>query len=106
MPLAESGPHNICILRLSAIGDVSHVVPVVRAIQKQIPETRITWVCGKVEHKVLADIEGIRFVIFDKEAGWRGYRDLRRELAGEQFDVLLHMQVAVRANLASTCIRA
>lgn len=97
---------NICILRLSAIGDVTHVVPVVRVIQQQLPEAKITWVCGRLEHKVLADMEGVRFVIFDKKAGLRGYRDLRRELAGEQFDVLLHMQVAARANFASGCIKA
>ncbi len=97
---------NICILRLSAIGDVSHVVPVVRVIQEQMPNAKITWVCGKREHAVLADVEGIRFVIFDKKAGLRAYQDLRRELAGEQFDVLLHMQVAARANLASACVKA
>ncbi len=59
---------NICILRLSAIGDVSHVVPVVRAIQQHMPDAKITWVCGKLEHKVLTDIEGIRFVVFDKKS--------------------------------------
>jgi heptosyltransferase I len=104
--LPASVPQNICILRLSAIGDVTHVVPVVRAIQQQAPATKITWVCGKLEHKVLADIDGIRFITVDKSAGLRAYCDLRRELAGEEFDVLLHMQVAARANLLSACIRA
>ena len=97
---------SICILRLSAIGDVSHVVPVVRAIQQQKPDASITWICGKLEHKVIAGIEGIQFVIFDKKAGNSAYRDLRRDLAGERFDVLLHMQVAARANFASICIKA
>ena len=106
MPFTDFVPHNICILRVSAIGDVTHVVPVVRAIQEQSSDTKITWVCGKLEHKILTGIEGVRFVILDKKAGLRGYRDLKRELANEQFDVLLHMQVSARANLASTCIRA
>lgn len=97
---------SICILRLSAIGDVSHVVPVVRALQAQSPGTKITWVCGKPEHKVLADIDGVRFVIFDKNSGLRAYRELRRDLEGEHFDTLLHMQVAVRANLAAACVKA
>lgn len=106
MPLAESIPRNICILRLSAIGDVTHAVPVVRAIQKQWPETRITWVCGKPEHQILASIEGVRFVPVDKKAGWRAFRQLRRDIAGERFDVLLQMQVAARANIASLCLGA
>ncbi len=97
---------SICILRLSALGDVSHVVPIVRAIQEDSLDTKITWVCGKLEHQILSDIEGVRFVIFDKQAGVRGYLDLRRQLAGEQFDWLLHMQVAARANIASACITA
>lgn len=99
-------PKNICILRLSALGDVTHTVPVVRAIQKSWPETKITWVCGKLEHKLLSGLEGVRFVALDKKAGWRGYRDLSRELRGERFDVLLHMQVSARANLAAAFIRA
>ena len=99
-------PHSICILRLSAIGDVTHVVPVVRAIQSQLADTRITWICGKLEHQIVADLPGIRFITFDKKAGWGAYRRLKRYLAGERFDVLLHMQVAARANLVSTQIKA
>ena len=99
-------PKNICILRLSALGDVTHTVPVVRAIQKSWPETKITWVCGKLEHKLLSGLQGVRFIALDKKAGWRGYRDLGRKLRGERFDVLLHMQVSARANLATAFIRA
>lgn len=106
MPRSAANPNNVCILRLSAIGDVTHVVPVVRAIQRGAPDTEITWVCGGIEHQVVADIEDVRFVVFDKRAGVRAYRDLRRALAGARFDVLLHMQVAARANLASACVRA
>lgn len=99
-------PKNICILRLSALGDVTHAVPVVRAIQEAWPDTRITWVCGKLECKLLSGLEGVRFIAFDKKADWRGYRDLRRQLRGERFDVLLQMQVSARTNLAGACIRA
>ncbi len=99
-------PKNICILRLSALGDVTHAVPVLRAIQESWPDTKITWVCGKHEHELLSGLAGVRFIALDKKAGWRGYRDLGRELRGEQFDVLLHMQVSARANLAAAFIRA
>ncbi|MEC7922852.1 MAG: glycosyl transferase, partial [Planctomycetota bacterium] len=36
LPLAQP-PKSICILRLSAIGDCTHVVPMVRTIQKHWP---------------------------------------------------------------------
>jgi len=97
---------KICILRLSAIGDVTHVLPVIRAMQHQWPSAEITWVCGKFEYKLLKIIKGIRFVVFDKGQGLKAYRNLRRELKFEKFDVLLHMQVAARANIASMCIKA
>ena len=105
LPLT-SPPANICILRLSALGDVTHTLPVVRAIQRYWPQTRITWICGKLEYRLLAEIENIRFIVFDKKAGWREYWRIRKLLRDEQFDVLLHMQVALRANLLSAMIRA
>ncbi len=105
LPL-DKPPKSICILRLSAIGDVTHVVPVVRAIQKQWPETKITWVCGKFEYKLLRIFDDIRFVLFDKGRGYKSYIDLWREIGKERFDVLLHMQVAARANIASLAVKA
>lgn len=99
-------PAKICILRLSALGDVTHTVPVVRAIQQHWPGTEITWICGKLEKKLLAELENVRFIQFDKKQGWRAYTDLYRQLKNESFDVLLHMQIALRANLASLFVRA
>lgn len=99
-------PKKICILRLSAIGDVCHAVAMVQAIQRQYPQSEITWVVGKVEAMLLAGLPQVNLVIFDKKAGLKGYLDLRAELADQEFDVLLHMQVALRASLASLMIRA
>jgi heptosyltransferase I len=50
-------PH-ICILRLSALGDATHVVPVVHAIRDHRPDARITWIIGKWEHRLLQDLPG------------------------------------------------
>jgi heptosyltransferase I len=106
MPDQLSAPKNLCLLRLSAIGDVCHAVAVVQHIQRQWPETKITWVIGKIEAALLQGLPNVTLVIFDKKAGLKGYRDLRTRLSGQRFDVLLHMQVALRASLASLCIRA
>lgn len=105
-PPATAPPASICILRLSAIGDVCHAVAVVQAIARHFPQARITWIVGKVEATLLRGLPGVELVVFDKGRGWRAYADLRRSLAGRHFDVLLHMQVALRANLASLLIRA
>ena len=97
---------SICILRLSAIGDVTHVIPVVLSLQEQEPGVRITWVIGKIEAKLIGDLPGVEFIVFDKKRGRKGYQDLRRAMKGRKFDALLHMQVAFRANLAAACIPA
>jgi len=102
----EAPPTSLCIVRLSALGDVTHVVPVLRAIQRHWPETKITWVCATVEHQLLSVLDGVRFALIDKKVGWRGYRDLRRQLAGETFDIMIQMQTSARANLAGACVKA
>ncbi len=99
-------PKSLCLLRLSAIGDVCHAVAMVQHIQRQWPNMPITWVIGKVEASLLKGLPGVEFVIFDKRAGLKGYTDLRATLKCRRFDVLLHMQVALRASLASLCISA
>ena len=105
LPLA-SPPQSICIIRLSALGDVTHAVPVVRAIQKQWPETQITWICARLEHRLLSAIEGVRFIEINKSEGFGGYMALRRKLSAECFDVMLQMQTSARANFTGACVRA
>lgn len=99
-------PTSICLLRLSALGDVCNCIPLVRALMRAWPDTRLTWIIGKLEHRLVEDMEGIEFIVFDKKAGWAGIRALRRALGGRRFDLLLHAQVSTRANLLSLLIRA
>jgi heptosyltransferase I len=106
MRLFEHPPRSVCILRLSALGDVTHVVPVIRALQQHWPATHICWIIGVAEHRLLQRLPGVEFLVFDKRGGWPAIRDLRKRLAGRRFDVLLHMQVAARANLLSRLVRA
>ncbi len=106
MTLNLDSARSLCLLRLSAIGDVCHAVAMVQAIQRQYPQLRITWVIGKVEYQLLRHLEGIDFVVFDKSLGWRSYWQLKQALSGQRFDVLLHMQVALRATIASMMISA
>lgn len=77
-----------------------------RTLQARWPDTRITWIIGKTEHALVGDLPGIDFIIFDKSRGWRAYLDVRRQLRGRRFDVLLHMQMALRASLISLLVDA
>jgi len=82
------------------------MVPVVRSIQTQWPETQITWCLGRQEYRLLGDLPGIEFVVFDKSRGWQAYRDLRREMRPHRFDVLMHAQFSMRSNLASRMVKS
>ncbi|ADN74362.1 glycosyl transferase family 9 [Ferrimonas balearica DSM 9799] len=106
LPTLPESPRSIVVLRLSAIGDVCHAVAAVQAIQRRHPDAELTWVVGKVEASLLAGLPGVELVPFDKSKGVQGYRELWQRLRGRQFDVLLHMQVALRASVASLGIRA
>jgi heptosyltransferase I len=105
LPLHEP-PSALCVIRLSAIGDTCHTVPVVRTLQARWPEARLTWVIGKTEHGLMRGLEGVDFVVLDKAAGWRGYAAVRRALRGRRFDALLHMHASTRANVASLFVDA
>ncbi len=99
-------PSTICLLRTSAIGDVTHVVPLLRTLQQAWPQTSLTWIVGKLERKLVGDLPGVEFVTFDKTAGWRGMRGVHAALRGRRFGALLQMQVAMRSNLLSLGIKA
>lgn len=81
-------------------------MPTVRALQRQWPNARITWIIGKGEHSLLAGLSGVEFVVYDKSTGLSGMRAIWRELADTRFDVLLHMQQAIRASVLSLGLKA
>jgi heptosyltransferase I len=105
-PPPSAPPRSLCLLRTSAIGDVTHVVPMIRTLQAAWPDTALTWIVGKLERRLVGDLPGVDFVTFDKSRGLAGLREVRQALGGRRFDALLHMQVALRSNVLSLAIRA
>jgi len=99
-------PKSLCIFRLSAIGDVTHILPIIDTLKKVWPNTRITWIIGKLEYQLLKSLPGVEFIVFDKSKGWRAFFNLRQQLKGRHFDLLLMMQAALRASFASLLISA
>ncbi|QJP21185.1 glycosyltransferase family 9 protein [Stenotrophomonas maltophilia] len=101
-----SASSSLCLLRLSALGDVTHVVPLVRTLQAARPDTPIHWIIDKVGHKLLDGLPGVTFHDYDKKSGMAGVKELRKQLPPGRFEALLQMQVAFRANLLSAFIPA
>ena len=103
---ASGEPRSLCLLRLSAIGDVTHMLPIVHTLQAHWPKTELTWVVGRIEAGLVHDLPGIEIVAHDKAGGLGAWLALWRRLRGGRFDVLLHMQTAMRANLTAVAIPA
>ena len=101
-----SGPESICVIRLSAIGDCCHTLPVLRSVQAAWPGTRITWVIGKTEYGLMKGVDGIEFITFDKARPLASLVEIRRQVRGRRYPILLHMHASMRANLASRMVSA
>jgi len=105
LPLSEP-PRSVCILRLSAIGDTCHVVPIIRTLQQAWPGTQLTWIIGRAEARLMSLLEGVELITVDKRAGLAARHDLRAQLRGRHFDALLHMQLAIRSSLVARQVSA
>ncbi|MBI4519446.1 MAG: glycosyltransferase family 9 protein [Gemmatimonadetes bacterium] len=103
-------PSGIAVVMLSAIGDAVHVLPVVNALRRAYPRTRITWVIQPVPHMLVRDHPAVdEFIVFHRRRGVRalaGYRELRRAVAGRSFDVVLALQVYLKAGLITAMLRS
>jgi heptosyltransferase I len=100
-------PEKVCLLRLSAIGDTCHVVPLLRTLQSAWPRTRFTWVIGKLEAKLMSLIPDVELITVDKAAGLSAYSRLRTDMKRRgAFDLLLHLQLSIRASATAACIPA
>lgn len=99
-------PRTVLVIKLSALGDICHTLPVIRTLQRAWPDARFTWVLGRTEAKFIGAISDIEFIEFDKRAGWAGRMAVRRALGGRSFDLLLHMQFAWRASMLAAGARA
>ncbi|MDG1065932.1 MAG: glycosyltransferase family 9 protein [Luminiphilus sp.] len=96
---------RIGLIRLSAIGDVCHAVATVQALQRHAPEDDITWIIGRTEAALVSDLPGITFIVFDKKQGLTAFKNVLNSIT-EPFDVLLHMQVSLRANILAAVVPA
>lgn len=97
---------HLAIVRLSALGDVTLLLPVIETLKQAAPQAQITWITGMAAHRLLEGIPGVEFIVFDKSRGLRAYSDLRQRLRGRKFDALLAMQASWRANFIYPLISA
>jgi heptosyltransferase I len=81
-------------------------VPIVRTLQRAWPDTQLTWIIGKAEARLMSLVDGVEFITVDKRTGFGARHALQEQLRGRHFDVLLHMQLALRASLVARKVSA
>jgi len=106
MSQAINSLKSICIIRLSSIGDVTHMIPIINTLKHFAPNTDITWIIGKTEYDLVKNIKNIKFIIIDKNDIFNSIKSLLSLRKGKRFDIFLHMQVSLRSNLLSLFIKA
>ena len=90
---------NILIIKLSAIGDVIHALPVSHAIKETFPDAKITWVVEPPAYDLLKINPCVDKIILFRKKDFRtlkGFAKLffpfRRELQRESYDAVLDLQ--------------
>jgi len=99
---------NILIVKLSAIGDVVHALPVAYALRKNFPAARITWVVEKPAYDLVANNPCIdEVIVFDKPKFktwiglWQNAPAFSRLLKTHKFDVALDLQAIFKGSAIS-----
>ena len=102
-------PVSICVVMLSAVGDAVHVLPVVTALKAHWPQASITWVIQPVPHQLVEGHRSVdRFLVVRRRRGlgaWESYHDLARALPERPFDLVLALQVYLKAGLVTGLVR-
>jgi heptosyltransferase I len=92
---------------MSAVGDAVHVLPVINALKRANPRTRITWV---LQPGPAALVRGHRsvdeIVVFDRARGLAAFADVAADLARRRFDLVVNLQVYFKAGIVTALTHA
>ena len=100
-------PERICIVMMSAAGDVVHVLPVINAIKRARPASHITWVLQPGPATLAQGHPSVdEIILFDRSRGWRAFLDARGALAPKRFDVVINLQVYFKAGIITAFTNA
>ena len=98
---------RVCIVLMSAAGDVVHALPIVCAIKRAAPKCRVTWILQPIPASLVRGHECVDEIIeFDRSLGARAFADIRRKLAGREFDLVVDLQVYFKAGIVTALTHA
>ena len=100
---------RILIVRLGALGDIVHALPVASALRHAFPDARIDWVVDE-RHREMLDLVPVidRRIVFRSQSvpAWRGAVEVVRELRRGGYDVAIDVQGLVKSAFLARASRA
>lgn len=100
-------PGSLALVRLSALGDTVHVMPLVASIHRAWPACRISWVIQPGPYALMRGRPDVAdYPLFRRELGWRAFPDFRRRVRDRRFDLVLDVHRALKAGLVTAILRA
>ena len=95
-------PDNICIVMMSAVGDAVHVLPVINALKRVNPGVRITWILQPGPATLVRGHRSVdEIILFDRSRGLRAFSGIARELSRRRFDLVINLQVYLKAGIVT-----
>ncbi|HSJ10242.1 MAG TPA: glycosyltransferase family 9 protein [Longimicrobiales bacterium] len=100
-------PRHVCIVLLTAIGDVVHALPVANALKRAWPDTRITWIAEPVPAGMVSPHPAVdQVIVYEKKKGIEGVRALWSRMRRERFDLTLNLMPYFKSNWPTLFSRA
>lgn len=105
--MSEPKLDRVAIVMMSAAGDAVHTLPVVNALKRHHPATRITWILQPGPATLVSGHRNVdEILLFDRSRGWHAFADIRRALRDRRFDLVINLQVYFKAGLVTAFARA
>jgi heptosyltransferase I len=98
---------RICIVMMSAAGDTVHVLPVINALKRHAPGVQVSWVLQPAPATLVRGHRSVdEILLFDRARGWRAFAEMRRALTARPFDLVINLQVYLKAGLITAMTKA
>ncbi|MFC1821285.1 lipopolysaccharide heptosyltransferase II [Thermodesulfobacteriota bacterium] len=113
-------PQSILIIKLSAIGDVVHTLPLLEVLRNNLTNARIDWVVEEDSSQIIDGHSAIDHVIISKRKSWqkrflkagetikvvREVAHFLGELRSEEYDVVIDLQGLFKSGMLTGLSRA
>ena len=116
----RKGPNSILIIKLSAIGDVVHTLPLLEVLRQNFPKARIDWMVEEEASKIIDGHKGLDNIIISYRKSWlarfikpgeksvviREIIRFLRELRSVEYDVVMDLQGLLKSGILTGITRS